>query len=473
MDQLNGGQLINRPLSKIEFERACHVPEAVRAEGMSARERDRIRPLAQAYAAFIISVSAVVHRCQNTRMRTPRSEGRHLHGDSEAVQDAKRIGLWAGDFDPTRFDPPTSSSAHREDFDRFQPISHGETPCRRRDAPWVSGGRPGHLSGMTPRPERRRHESSDEDDDGSDDGSDLSTPPGGPRGCRPATGPAFRTPATSPRPRGSSARGSEVARRVQREERRDGRTVYRDKSEGRREVDSAANEADLAWTEREREERQLRSNKGARQRELEDLEAAELAAISSMTVARGIDNQYLESQKNAESRPWRRTLGKKREEESAGTDGALEADGEETRRQRRKISPRPRREVADVQGASSVSGLGKRVAARGSNRFACASDNGASAGFGFTPSAGVSGEVEDSHPFGNLQEVPESNNGEGNEEEIHSTSVVMFEQEGDSVSSRGDGNARFLRTKGTENPPTRLVLQVNSGQLTLVNVWLD
>ncbi|EJK77077.1 hypothetical protein THAOC_01113 [Thalassiosira oceanica] len=102
-----------------------------------------------------------------------------------------------------------------------------------------------------------------------------------------------------------------------------------------------------------------------------------------------------------------------------------------------------------------------------------ASDNGASAGFGFTPSAGVSGEVEDSHPFGNLQEVPESNNGEGNEEEIHSTSVVMFEQEGDSVSSRGDGNARFLRTKGTENPPTRLVLQVNSGQLTLVNVWLD
>jgi len=115
----------------------------------------------------------------------------------------------------------------------------------------------------------------------------------------------------------------------------DGRTVYRDKSEGRREVDSAANKADLARTEREREERQLRSNKGARQRELEDLEAAELAAASSMTVARGIDNQYLESQKNAESRPWRRTLGKKREEESAGTDGAPEADGEETRRQRR------------------------------------------------------------------------------------------------------------------------------------------
>ncbi|EJK54519.1 hypothetical protein THAOC_25848 [Thalassiosira oceanica] len=230
-------------------------------------------------------------------------------------------------------------------FTSAGPISHGETPCRRRDAPWVSGGRPGHLSGMTvplpasfvrpkhrlpPRPERRRHESSDEDDDGSDSVD--------------AAGRVKRMPSGN-RSGLQDAGDLAAAERKLRERQR------------RREVDSAANEADLAWTEREREERQLRSNKGARQRELEDLEAAELAAISSMTVARGIDNQYLESQKNAESRPWRRTLGKKREEESAGTDGALEADGEETRRQRRKISPRPRREVADVQGASSVSGL--------------------------------------------------------------------------------------------------------------------
>ncbi|EJK54599.1 hypothetical protein THAOC_25756, partial [Thalassiosira oceanica] len=61
----------------------------------------------------------------------------------------------------------------------------------------------------------------------------------------------------------------------------DDRTVYRVKSGRRREVDPGADEAELARTEREREERQVRSNKGARQRDLEDLEAAaELAEAS-------------------------------------------------------------------------------------------------------------------------------------------------------------------------------------------------
>ena len=44
---------IDRPLSKIEFERSSHLPEAVRAEGMPARELDRVGPLAQADAALI------------------------------------------------------------------------------------------------------------------------------------------------------------------------------------------------------------------------------------------------------------------------------------------------------------------------------------------------------------------------------------------------------------------------------------
>ena len=38
---------------EIQFERAYHLPEAVRAEGMSARELDRIGPLAQADATLI------------------------------------------------------------------------------------------------------------------------------------------------------------------------------------------------------------------------------------------------------------------------------------------------------------------------------------------------------------------------------------------------------------------------------------
>mmetsp|Transcript_15075 Transcript_15075/g.34871 ORF Transcript_15075/g.34871 Transcript_15075/m.34871 type:complete len:227 (-) Transcript_15075:772-1452(-) len=42
----------------------------------------------------------------------------------------------------------------------------------------------------------------------------------------------------------------------------DGRTVYRDKSGRRKEFNPAVDEAELAWTERE--ERQARSNKGAR-----------------------------------------------------------------------------------------------------------------------------------------------------------------------------------------------------------------
>ena len=38
---------------EIQFERASHLPEAVRAEGMSAWKPDRIGPLAQADAALI------------------------------------------------------------------------------------------------------------------------------------------------------------------------------------------------------------------------------------------------------------------------------------------------------------------------------------------------------------------------------------------------------------------------------------
>ncbi|EJK54800.1 hypothetical protein THAOC_25541 [Thalassiosira oceanica] len=81
--------------------------EAVRAEGMPARERDRIGPLAQADAAFIISVSAVVHRYQNARIpgADPASTNNYGDGkslkvhdtaleetDSDTISDAKSVG---------------------------------------------------------------------------------------------------------------------------------------------------------------------------------------------------------------------------------------------------------------------------------------------------------------------------------------------------------------------------------------------
>ncbi|EJK47340.1 hypothetical protein THAOC_33947, partial [Thalassiosira oceanica] len=132
----------------------------------------------------------------------------------------------------------------------------------------------------------------------------LSTPPGGPRGCRPA-GRLRRGREEAPH---EAAQG---AREVEREERW-GRPYG--KSGRRREVRPAADEAELARTDREREERQ----------------AVELAAASSTTVVRGIDDQYLEVLKKTETVPWPSCL-EEAGGESAGTDSAPEARTERRR----------------------------------------------------------------------------------------------------------------------------------------------
>ncbi|EJK55019.1 hypothetical protein THAOC_25295 [Thalassiosira oceanica] len=103
----------------------------------------------------------------------------------------------------------------------------------------------------------------------------------------------------------------------------DGRTVYLDKSGRRGEVKPTVDEAELARTEREREERQS-----------------------------GSVEQYLEAQKKAEVQTtlWLRTLGRSGRSNPPGrTAGRRATHGEETRRQRRESTEgRPLRYFRDL-----------------------------------------------------------------------------------------------------------------------------
>ncbi|EJK74663.1 hypothetical protein THAOC_03649 [Thalassiosira oceanica] len=126
------------------------------------------------------------------------------------------------------------------------------------------------------RPERRRHESSDEDDDGVTTAVTLVDAAG--RAKRMSSGNR-----SGLQDAGDLAAAERKLRERQRSPKGGGRSTPLRRERGGSGPDR----------EGEGERRQLRSNKGARQRELEDLEAAaQLAAASSMTVARGIDNQY-------------------------------------------------------------------------------------------------------------------------------------------------------------------------------------
>ncbi|EJK59776.1 hypothetical protein THAOC_19962 [Thalassiosira oceanica] len=84
--------------------RASHLPEAVRAEGMPARQRDRIGPLAEADAALI-------HACKEKRDREEREREREREEREEEEErgeerEEREGALWdpGGHYQTTKRD---------------------------------------------------------------------------------------------------------------------------------------------------------------------------------------------------------------------------------------------------------------------------------------------------------------------------------------------------------------------------------
>ncbi|EJK52088.1 hypothetical protein THAOC_28678, partial [Thalassiosira oceanica] len=150
------------------------------------------------------------------------------------------------------------------------------------------------------RPERRRHDSSDEDDDGSDS-VDATTSSGHGSGLK-------------------NAGNFAVAERKPRKNGGDGRTVYRDKSGRRREVDPAADETERPGLRgRRRRGRYGRT----RVRGRGTSRHSSSRPIPPRQSRGGINDQYLEAPKKAgEICPMAAHAWRRQEEESAGTDGA-------------------------------------------------------------------------------------------------------------------------------------------------------
>ncbi|EJK50466.1 hypothetical protein THAOC_30560 [Thalassiosira oceanica] len=160
-------------------------------------------------------------------------------------------------------------------------------------------------------PERRRHDSSDEDDDGSDS-VDAATSSGHGSGLENAGN--FAVAERKPRKR--QHRELEKYNAMNGGDRR---TVYRDKSGRRREVDPAAEETELPGL-RGRRRRGRYGRTGVRGRGTSRHSSSR--PLPPRQSRGGINDQYLEAPKKAEICPMAAHAWRRQEEESAGTDGA-------------------------------------------------------------------------------------------------------------------------------------------------------
>jgi len=130
----------------------------------------------------------------------------------------------------------------------------------------------------------------------------------------------------------------------------------------------------------------------------------------------------------------------------------------------------------EVQPETFGSGYNHQLTSFSAFAEARAEDGEASSGFDATLAASKgSGEVEgteDTPTFGNSQEKAEIINGEENEAVLLKILVMWFEPDNTGkLCAKGEVILRLLQSKDSSS--IRLVVRGSSGQLVLLNVWLD
>ncbi|EJK46738.1 hypothetical protein THAOC_34581 [Thalassiosira oceanica] len=130
----------------------------------------------------------------------------------------------------------------------------------------------------------------------------------------------------------------------------------------------------------------------------------------------------------------------------------------------------------EVQSKTFGSGYNHQLTSFSTFAKARAGDCAASSGFGATLAASKgSGEVEgteDTPTFGNSQKKAEIMNGEENKAVLLEISVMWFEPDNTGkLCAKGEVILRLLKSKDSSS--IRLVVRGCSGQLVLLNVWLD